>query len=427
MNSLKEKSLSSSSSFKTDTKFNLRPSNVGEGAPKSWRDELQQMDLKAENFNYEIIVLVESSPKCFPIVDAFCRESELIEQSRIRCITQIDIEKVIHNEYPFKGSLQSMSKKLSTKAKAQINSSNTISKETEAAAIKLILLWIRDQYLCHKNNYYALKKALENEQNELLTADIKDSPKKKKENKKNKKEKKEKKGKKGKKDKSEKTLSCDEINKFEYPESVKIRKKMESLKQSEEFNEPTGEVDLYFLLATIYNYELLSELQSYGVQLLSLLDFAADHKFATDIYHKTPFETSSDSQVRAINVSNFWRACGVTHVDQLIELPKNMCYLRYYSPIMQPDFPEDAMIIYNDLLRICYNLTDFKRLHTTYLKHMVVFDVEALSILKLRQFKTYNMILNKIPNEFITVPVIVDAMMEEVMSRLPECLPIEGN
>lgn len=50
--------------------------------PKYWRDLIGEMELSSENFNYNAMLLVESSDKCCPIVDNISYYIKSISQCR---------------------------------------------------------------------------------------------------------------------------------------------------------------------------------------------------------------------------------------------------------------------------------------------------------------------------------------------------------
>lgn len=214
--------------------------------------------------------------------------------------------------------------------------------------------------------------------------------------------------------------NCDALNQLVSTPSVEIKKRMAALNQSENFIEPFEGVDLYFAILKVYDYDLLNELNNIGVNLTAVIDFAKHAtKFSTEFYHITPFECSSQDQVRHINISNFWRACGLHTGIKIYTFPPTTCYLRY-CPKIKERFPGDIDEVYHDLVRIAYNITALKRLHRNYLDGINVLDVgmkEAPK--KLRQMKVYEKILDRIPNEFQSVPVILHALLEEIASRIP--------
>lgn len=425
--SKKTKKKDKSSPKKTPVKISEDPSNTTQY--KNWRDYLIHLDVKNVDFDYETMFLVESNPSCFTTVDEFIAYTETVEQSRIRIITADSVKRITEGHTKNAGELQSTLKKAVAEAKTEIKKNNHISTELEALLVKIIILLIRNQYLSHKENYNELQKALEQEHNSLLQVESTEKAGKKGKGKKGKGKDK---GKKGKKGKSSKSTSdpCLSINTVIYPAASEIRKRMKYLKQSEDFVGPEEGTDLYFAFPRMYNYDLLEELQKIGVKVTALIDVSrSSHDFITTIYHKTPFESNiSMNEVRQIDVSNFWRACGIAKGNTLFKLPKETCYLRYVpkdndelDQIYMEEATSEQEIFYSEILRIAQSLTDLKRLHRYYLDSTTVLDVEELKKPpKLWCMNTYNKILNKIPNEFQNVPVILHALLEEVLARLPE-------
>lgn len=404
---------SKSRGTKTDITVSKQPS-----LSKNWREYLQTCNVNTDNFNCETLILIESSMKCFPILDQLVKEIEETEQSRIRSITQDDINNLATGKVNTKnlGHLVPIIKKISAECKKEMASKKFISPEFQALLIKLQILIIRERYVSHKENYYELKQVMEEEQKDLLSMNS-DLPKTKK--KAGSPKKKDKKSKKNKKADSE--INCDGINVMLDSRSNDIRKLMKQLNQSTDFVEPYEGVDIYFVICKMYDYDALKELSNININTIALIDFAVEPaKFSTEIYHITPFESSNEQQVRLIDISNFWRACGIDKADTLFTLPKECCYLRYFPNKIDPLFPENIAMIYNDVIKISYNLSRLKKLHQDYLESINVLDVEEIKPpVKLRHMKKYNMILNKIPYELQSIPVILHALVEEVITRIP--------
>lgn len=382
---------------------------------KNWRDYLKSTPISNDFFNYDTLFVVESNSDCFSIIDNVVQEVERMEQSSIRTISSENVKSLANGTINTKsfGDLLPIAKKGIADAKLEIKKNGNISTETEALLIKLIILVIRNQYLSHKENYLELQKAIEEEYTSLTKVESEEKGKGKGKGKEKAPKGKEAKGKKGKEPHSFNDI-CDQINAMGYSNVNEIRKKMKNLKQSEDFQMPHEGIDLYFALIKIYNYELIDQLTEIGVNVTCLLDVSTDEKeFSTTVYHKTPFEGSLPPEdVRQIDISNFWRASGIAKGDVLFQLPKKTCYLRYC--------PHDPETTYNDLLRIAKNITDLQRLHKIYLENLKILNVnETKTHIKIKKMKTYNKILDRVPNELQSIPVILHALVEEVASRLP--------
>lgn len=366
-----------------------RKGKIDVSSEKSWGEILGNYDINSENFNCETFLMIESSSGCLPITNELCKKIGRTRQARIRAITYEDLEKLalggtFVEDLEFDDIIK--------EAKEELLQKHVLSTKTLALLIKLQIFTIRKRYLNHKDNFYKLEKQLEQEKKIFLEFE----------------EKSEKKQWKATKNRPKKTIkndkiTCETINTLSELPSDEIKRIMRESGESENFIGPFEGVDLYFILSRIYDHNLPTELTNVGINLTAIIDFSDNPKdFSTKVYHRTLFENFPKNQLRTTDISNFWAN---------FSAPKTVCYLRYC--------PRETSEVYDDIIRIAYNITALKRLHQDYLDSMKVFDVEEPGPpVKITHMKTYQMILKKVPNEHQTAPVILHALLEELSNRL---------
>lgn len=383
----------------------------------NWKEYLKTYEINTEYFNSETFLVVESSPKYFKTVDVLVEKINIIEQSRIRTVIWNRVEKMAHGKVPVEGlgEIGAMLERAAAEAGQELSKNKVLSIEMLAIFIKLEILIIRQKYLMHKENFNELRQ--EEDEELAILLDFEEKKKNKKRTKrKEKKTRKDNQSTSNRKTKAKtrtrqkpekKLLDCDVLNQTNEFKSFEIKRRMRDLGQSENFVGPFEGIDLYFVIFRTYDNELLQELTKIGINLTSLIDFGDNStNFFVQDYCGTPFDCSTAEQIRESNISNFWETLG--------ELPKTVGYLRYC-----PENLDDERI-YHDLIKIAYNITGLKRLHQEYLQHIKVLDLKGPeSPIKLRQMKVYNKILDRIPNELITVPLVLHALLEELASRIP--------
>lgn len=360
--------------LKTD-RTSQSEASADQNLTKNWRDYLKELNLITSNFYAETIIIIESSSQCTRIIDSFNRQIELTQQPRLYTITPTDIGNLINGKVSSKNlkTVGKILKKVSVDAKKEIKSNNgVVSVELMAILVKLQMVIIRDRYLSIKENHQELQKALKEEEDIMKRCAEEEKPKKSK-----------------KSDKSE----CEDIQNKTL-ESATIRKRIKALKLPEIFVEPLEGIDLYFVINKIYDFTLLHELGNIWVHVFGLIDFGA-----------------KDGWVEDDAILKFWKASETT------ALPPQTCYLRYYPKIPSPDFPEESSLVYDDLVRICYNLSELTSLYQVYLLRLSILDVKTDKTVKLRGMRTYKEILGKVPLEVQNVPLVLSALIEEVVKR----------
>lgn len=128
---------------------------------KNWREYLKKYEINTNNFNSETFMIIESSPRCFPVTDALDLKMDRIDQSRVRSITQERLEKLANGEVPTKnlGEVGIMMKKAESEAKNEMFEKNILSTQFTALLIKLQILIIRSRYFLTRNSCFRFMKS----------------------------------------------------------------------------------------------------------------------------------------------------------------------------------------------------------------------------------------------------------------------------
>lgn len=374
---------------------------------EEWRVRLRDQHIFNSNYSFDILLLVESSYTLCPATSEIEAQGE--ESTAVKFLTPSSLIKFLNNtctlqpEYEYYTLYDDAFHQL----QEEYAQNNKLSPESFVFLIKLRILAFNEVIAHERELVKQLKFSLEQEMRNISEPQV--NPK-------------EKDGGKGaaaakRADRKSRTLSMNQNildAKYLQAKAGKLPNFVETSKvptiYNTDYDEPNPE-NIYYVLSGIYDSSLIASLKQCNITILSLIELGLEGvKFNAEDIVDNLNELQFD---RLLSLRSFWRSLSQnnTHIPKV---SKNCCYIRYAIPDPATQTPS-----FNNFLILLKNISDFKRLYYHYFTRVRYLDVTELSKpVCLSSMYSYNCFLDLIPNECISIPLMLHALLDEVCVRV---------
>lgn len=379
--------------------------------PDAWINELETLEVNDMTWNCIVVLFVEQCSNGTIYTDIFNEAATNGNRLSVKVISrQVVISTVIKNvvENSSKYAMSPMELLCSEIYKAVgPDFKKNIAAELLAPLIKYILLDYKEWHKRVKEGIDRIEKGLDDCQQNMLNLSKAKTPIRK---------------------KSKYKENSMEFHKSEESKRIKtftkLRRRGEEWKDIKWIDDsPSGSPELYILISTFYDVNLILELLKLGMPLRAVVKMEIPKNKSVCLNKRpTSFlstKVNNEQHVKNIdkNISDFWEK-----LDYLsTTLPSALLYedimvLTFVPQHINLHIKDCQVDIYKELSDVLYKVFEITELHKDYLREMKIINVADSNVCVLSEMSVYNSILDNIPHEVLTIPLIIDALLTQVCS-----------
>lgn len=173
--------------------------------------------------------------------------------------------------------------------------------------------------------------------------------------------------------------------------------------------------NLYVTLTGFYHFELIQQLVQAGVPLMAILKVKNSYeniKYSTFKNECEPDTIDSfwSSLEDALNDKNEFK-------DYCNFILLNLCHRPMRDYLEDDEHDRLAAQIYDQVSHVAFDLFDCYRQHVQYIRQMNLFSFEDASF-RPENLNCYDEKMEKVPGELVSVPLIVDALLQQVVENV---------
>ncbi|XP_015175806.1 PREDICTED: uncharacterized protein LOC107066065 [Polistes dominula] len=194
--------------------------------------------------------------------------------------------------------------------------------------------------------------------------------------------------------------------------------------------------NLYVILSGFHDPDLPIELMNIGVPLTCILKIKRpgeklervtlhylEGKIQDTLYDRMRLRFTKTYTVDKVDLYKFWSALkNILKNPQTVQVFSNVAFLTIKPPILSEtsddlEYETLKKDIYDKVSFIVYDLYDLLRKHSNYLRSMLIqrYDIDEMKEI---DAKVYRAILDALPTECVTVPILLHALLIQVEDNL---------